>query len=171
MVGPARKHSSHQIVAPSRVRIEQSIAPISNWASSNSPKWNKILRFQRNPFVLPTSRFGREASRVLAAQAGLAVAASVVIAAIWGWAAGGWALMGGFVSVGPSALLAVRLSRASRPGGNFGAALLIGELLKIGLVAALFALAFAKSGNVHALALLAGFIAAVHGYFLALLFK
>jgi len=117
------------------------------------------------------SRFEREARRVLAAQAGLAVTASIVIAAIWGWVAGGWALMGGFVCVGPFALLAARLNKAARPGGNFGAALLVGEILKIGLVAALFALAFAKSGNVHALALLAGFIAAVHGYFLALLFK
>jgi F0F1-type ATP synthase assembly protein I len=131
----------------------------------------KSRAFSETPFVLWTSRFGREASRVLAAQVGLAITASVVVAAIWGWAAGGWALMGGFVCVGPSALLAVRLNRAARPGGNFGAALLVGEFLKIGLVAALFALAFAKSGNVHALALLAGFIAAVHGYFLALLFK
>lgn len=108
---------------------------------------------------------------MLAAQAGLALTASVVVAAIWGWAAGGWALMGGFVCLGPSALLAVRLNRAARPGGNFGAVLLVGELLKVGLVMALLLLAYAYSGKTHSLAVLLGFIAAVQGYFLALLFR
>ena len=117
------------------------------------------------------SRFGREAVRVLAAQAGLALTASVVMAVVSGWAAGGWALLGGLICVGPSALLAARLNTASRPGGNFGAALLLGELVKVGIVAGLFAIIFANAGSVDPLALLIGFIAAVQGYFLALLFK
>lgn len=71
----------------------------------------------------------------------------------------------------PSALLAARLNKANRPGGNFGAALLIGELLKAALIAGLFALIYSKGSNVHALALLLGFIAAVQGNFLALLFR
>jgi len=117
------------------------------------------------------SRFGREAARVLAAQAGLALTAAVVLALVSGWAAGGWTLLGGLVCVGPSALLAARLNKASRPGGNFGAALLIGELVKVGFVGGLFAVIFANAGSVNPLALLIGFIAAVQGYFLALLFK
>lgn len=107
----------------------------------------------------------------MAAQAGLGLAASLVSAAIWGWAGAGWALLGSLICVGPSALLAVRLNKASRPGGNFGAALLLGELMKVGIVAGLFAIVFASAGNVNPLALLFGFIAAVQGYFLALLFK
>jgi F0F1-type ATP synthase assembly protein I len=107
---------------------------------------------------------------VLAAQAGLALIASIVCAAIWGWAAGGWSLVGGFVCVAPSALLAVRLERAARPGGNFGAALLIGELLKIALVVSLLLLAYAHSGRTNSLAVLLGFIGASQGFFLALIF-
>jgi len=70
-----------------------------------------------------------------------------------------------------SAWLAARLVRAAEPGRNFGAALLIGELIKVGLVAALFAVLFAKAGEANAPALLLGFVAAVQGYFLAMLFK
>jgi F0F1-type ATP synthase assembly protein I len=55
------------------------------------------------------------------------------------------------------------------PNANFGAALVVGEFLKVLLVAGLFALAYSRGGGVHALALLLGFIAAVQGYFLALL--
>lgn len=117
------------------------------------------------------SRFSREAGRVLAAQASLALVATALCAVMGGSTAAAWALAGGSVCVGPTALVAWRLERASRPGGNFGAALITGELLKIILVAALFALAFTSGGNRHALALLAGFIAAVQGNFLALLFK
>ncbi len=116
-------------------------------------------------------RFGREAFRVLAAQAGLTLTASVVMALVSGWAAGGWVLLGGLVCVGPSALQAARLCKASKPGGNFGAALLLGELVKVGFIGGLFAIIFANAGNVNPLALLIGFIAAVQGYFLALLFK
>ena len=115
--------------------------------------------------------FGREAVRVLAAQAGLTLTASVVLALVSGWAAGGWVLLGGLVCVGPSALQAARLCKASKPGGNFGAALLLGELVKVGFIGGLFAIIFANAGNVNPLALLIGFIAAVQGYFLALLFK
>jgi len=89
---------------------------------------------------------------------------------VWGLPASGWALAGGIICVGPSALLAARLARAlANPQANFGAAFLVGELLKVALVAALFALAYTQGGGVHALALLLGFIAAAQGYFLALL--
>jgi len=96
--------------------------------------------------------------------------AAVACAAIWGGLAGVWALVGGFICVGPSALLAVRLAKAlADPKVNFGVAFLTGEMIKIALVAALFALAYSHGGGVHALALLLGFIAAVQGYFLVLL--
>ena len=144
---------------------------------------NKIRQTSRNtlisdgfrgPLTLLTRseiRFGREAVWVLAAQAGLTLTASVVLALVSGWAAGGWVLLGGLVCVGPSALQAARLCKASKPGGNFGAALLLGELVKVGFIGGLFAIIFANAGNVNPLALLIGFIAAVQGYFLALLFK
>lgn len=74
------------------------------------------------------------------------------------------------ICVVPSALLAARLVTAlANPQANFGVAFFVGELLKIALVAALFALAYARGGGEHALALMLGFIAAVQGYFLALL--
>lgn len=90
--------------------------------------------------------------------------------AVWGWAAGGWALVGGFACVVPSALLAVRLGKAARPGGNFGAVLLAGELVKVGLVVSLLLLAYTQSGKTHSIVVLLGFIAAVQGHFLALIF-
>src|SRR5690606_4859541 len=112
------------------------------YASSKREKYHKISRFQRDPLsVLPNgraNRIWRQAARILVAQSGLAVLASIVAAVLWGWVAGGWALAGGFICVGPSALLAARLNKASRPGGDFGAALLAGELLKVALVAGLF---------------------------------
>jgi len=117
------------------------------------------------------SRIGREARKVLGAQVALTLAASATSAAIWGWMGGGWALLGGLVCLVPSAWLAARLVRAAEPGRNFGAALLIGELIKVGLVAALFAVLFAEAGEANAPALLLGFVAAVQGYFLAMLFK
>jgi F0F1-type ATP synthase assembly protein I len=96
--------------------------------------------------------------------------AAMACAAIWGLPAGIWALVGGFICVGPSALLAARLAKVlANPKVNFGVAFLAGEIIKIALVAALFALAYSRGGGLHALALLLGFIAAVQGYFLALL--
>ena len=117
-----------------------------------------------------TNRIWREAARVLIAQSVLGMIAAGISAAVWGWTAGGWALMGAIVCVAPTALLAARLNVAARPGGNFGAALLAGELLKVGLVVALLMLAYAQSGRMHSLAVLLGFIAAVQGHFLALIF-
>lgn len=116
------------------------------------------------------NRIWREARRVLIAQSALGMLATCIAVAVWGWTTGGWALMGALVCVGPTALLAVRLNVAARPGGNFGAALLAGELLKVGLVVALLMLAYALSGKTHSLAVLLGFIAAVQGHFFALIF-
>jgi len=116
------------------------------------------------------SRIWREARYVLIAQSALGVLAACIAAVVWGWTAGGWALMGAIVCVGSTALLAARLNVAARPGGNFGAALLAGELLKVGLVVALLMVAYALSGRTHSLAVLLGFIAAVQGHFFALIF-
>ncbi len=116
-----------------------------------------------------TGRIWQVAIRVLIAQTALGVIAAGAVAITWGWVAGGWALMGVIVCVGPTALLAARLNVAARPGGNFGAALLAGGLLKVVLVVALLILAYTQSGKVYSLAVLLGFIAAVQGHFLALI--
>ena len=112
-------------------------------------------------------RLWREAARILVAQAILATIAAAVLGVIWGWAAAGWALTGGFISLGSSAVFAVRLNRAAQARTNFGIALALGELLKVVLVAALFAAMYSRAREIDALALLLGFIAAVQGYFLA----
>ena len=112
----------------------------------------------------------RQAARILVLQAVLAGLAAVFASAVWGFSAGAWALAGGAVCVAPSALYALQLSRAaSRSGPAFGVALVIGEMVKVLLVAALFALAYSRFGGAHAAALLLGFVAAMHGYFLAFL--
>ena len=112
----------------------------------------------------------RQAARVLVLQAVLAGLAAVITAAVWGVGAGAWALAGGAVCVLPSALFAFKLSRAAlRSGQAFGITLVIGELVKILLVAALFALAYSRFGGTHAAAMMFGFIAAIQGYFLAFL--
>lgn len=112
----------------------------------------------------------RQAARVLVLQAVLAGLAAVIAVAVWGLSAGAWALVGGVVCVAPSALFAFRLSRAAlRSGQAFGVAFVLGELIKIVLVVALFALAYSRFGGVNAAALLFGFIAAIQGYFLAFL--
>ena len=117
-----------------------------------------------------SARAWRESRKVLFAQGGLSIAAFAVCAAIWGIQAGIWALVGGLICLLPSLLLAARLARAlADSNANFGAALLVGEFLKVLLVAGLFALVYSRGGGLHALALLLGFIAAVQGYFLALL--
>ena len=112
----------------------------------------------------------RQAARVLLLQAVLAGVAAGIAAVVWDLGAGAWALVGGAVCVVPSALFAFKLSRAAlRSGQAFGIALILGELIKIVLVVALFALAYARFGGVHAAALLFGFIAAIQGYFFAFL--
>ena len=112
----------------------------------------------------------RQAARVLVLQAVLAVLAAVIAAVVWGLGAGAWALAGGAVCVVPSGLFAFKLSRAARHSGQaFGIAFALGELIKIALVAALFALAYTRFGGVNAAALLLGFVAAIQGYFLAFL--
>jgi ATP synthase protein I len=112
----------------------------------------------------------RQAARVLFLQVALAAAAAVIAAVVWGLSAGAWALAGGAVCVVPSALFAFKLTRAAlRSGQAFGIAFVLGELIKIVLVVALFALAYSRSGGVNAAALLFGFIAAIQGYFLAFL--
>jgi ATP synthase protein I len=112
----------------------------------------------------------RQAVRVLVLQAVLAGLAAVIAAAIGGLGAGAWALAGGLVCVVPSALFAYKLSRAAlRSDQSFGIAFAAGELIKVMLVAALFALAYSRFGGAHAAALLFGFIAAIQGYFLAFL--
>lgn len=112
----------------------------------------------------------RQASRILLVQAALATAAAVVAAVVWDLSAGVWALAGGAVCVVPSALFAFKLTRAALHSGQaFGIAFVLGELIKILLVVALFALAYSRFGGVNAAALLFGFIAAIQGYFLAFL--
>ena len=112
----------------------------------------------------------RQAARILVLQTALAAAAAVIAAFVWGLSAGAWTLAGGAVCVGPSALFAFRLSRAAmRSGQAFGVAFVLGELIKVALVAAMFALAYSRFRGIDALALLLGFIAAVQGYFLAFL--
>ena len=112
----------------------------------------------------------RQAKRILALQLALTAAAAVIAALVWGLSAGTWALVGGAVCVGPSALFAFKLSRAAKHSGQaFGIAFVLGELIKVVLVAALFALVYSRFGSVDALALLLGFIAAIQGYFLAFL--
>ncbi len=112
----------------------------------------------------------RQAKRILALQIALSAAAAMIAALVWGLGAAGWALVGGAVCVGPSALFAFKLSRAAKHSGQaFAFALIFGELIKIVLVAALFALVYSRSGSADALALLLGFIAAIQGYFLAFL--
>jgi F0F1-type ATP synthase assembly protein I len=112
----------------------------------------------------------RQAARVLCLQAALAMVAALVAAVVWGFSAGAWALAGGAVCVVPSALYAFKLSwAASRSGQAFGIAFVLGELIKIVLVVALFALVYSRFGGVNAAALLFGFVAAIQGYFLAFL--
>ena len=112
----------------------------------------------------------RQAKRILALQLALTAAAAAIAALVWGLSAGTWALVGGAVCVGPSALFAFKLSRAAKHSGQaFGIAFVFGELIKVVLVAALFALVYSRFGSVDALALLLGFIAAIQGYFLAFL--
>lgn len=112
----------------------------------------------------------RQAARVLILQAALAGLAAIIAAVLWGLSAGLWALAGGAVCVAPSAAFAFELSRAARRSSQaFGVALVLGELVKIVLVTVLFVLAYSRFGGVNAAALLFGFIAAIQGYFLALL--
>ncbi|MBI2960266.1 MAG: ATP synthase subunit I [Betaproteobacteria bacterium] len=112
----------------------------------------------------------RQAVRVLLLQAVLAALAALIATILWDFSAGGWALAGGAVCLAPSALFAFELSRAAkRSGGAFGVALVLGELVKVVLVMALFVLAYTRFGGVNAAALLLGFVAAIQGYFLALL--
>lgn len=107
---------------------------------------------------------------MLVLQAVLAGLAAVIAAAVWGFSAGAWALVGGAVCFVPSALFAFKLSRAAlRSGQAFGVAFVLGELIKVVLVAALFALIYSRFGGLNAAALLFGFIAAIQGYFLAFL--
>ncbi len=107
---------------------------------------------------------------MLVLQVALTGLAAVIAAAVWGLSAGIWALVGGAVCVMPSALFAFKLSRAALCSGQaFGIALVLGEMIKVVLVVALFALAYSRFGSVNAAALLFGFIAAIQGYFLAFL--
>ena len=116
------------------------------------------------------SQVWRQAAGVLLAQAALAVVASAVMALGWGIRAAVWTLLGGAICIGPSALFAFKLSRAAmRSGPAFGIAFVLGELIKVLLVAALFAITYSRLGGLNALALLVGFIAAIQGYLLALL--
>jgi F0F1-type ATP synthase assembly protein I len=112
----------------------------------------------------------RQAARVLLVQAALAVVAAAIATLGWGFSAGAWALVGGAVCVVPSALFAFKLSRAAlRSGQAFGVAFILGELVKVVLVVALFALIYSRFGGLNAAALLFGFIAATQGYFFAFL--
>jgi ATP synthase protein I len=80
------------------------------------------------------------------------------------------ALLGGAVCVIPGALYAWRLHAASRRGvGSFGAAFLVGELVKLVSTVALFAAVIGWYRDVHAIALVVTYIATLQGYLLALL--
>lgn len=112
----------------------------------------------------------RQAARVLLLQVVLAMAAAAVSVFVWDLVAGVWALVGGAVCVLPSALFAFKLSRAaSHSGQAFGIALILGELIKVVLVVALFALVYSGFGGLNPAAMVFGFISAVQGYFLAFL--
>lgn len=111
----------------------------------------------------------REAKQVLSAQIRLTALAAVVLAFFWGWPAGGWALAGGAVCIAPSAWFASRLARAAaRSPGSFAIWFFAGEVLKVLAMVLLLAAVFRASGTQGGLALIAGFVAAMQGYFLAL---
>jgi len=94
----------------------------------------------------------------------------MLAAIIWGPGAGGWALAGGAVCVVPSALFGYQLARAAKRSGTaFAIACVLGELVKVLLVATLFMLVYSRFGGANAAALLLGFIAAIQGYFFAFL--
>lgn len=116
------------------------------------------------------TRVWRQAARVLVLQAALAVLAAVFAAVYWGLSGGMWALAGGAVCIAPSAMFAFELSRAAKRSGTaFAVVFLLGEMVKVLAVTSLFVLAYSRFGGVNAAALLLGFIAAIQGYFLALL--
>lgn len=80
------------------------------------------------------------------------------------------AFLGGVACVLPSAIFAWRLHAASRRGvAAFGAAFLVGELLKLALSAVLLVAVIKWYHGVHHAALVVGFIATLQGYLLALL--
>jgi len=111
----------------------------------------------------------REAKKVLRAQVMLSALASLIIACIWGAQAGAWSLAGGAVCIAPSAWFASRLSRAAvRSPGSFAIWLFAGEMVKVLAMVLLLAAVFRASGTRGGLALIAGFVAAMQGYFLAL---
>ena len=112
----------------------------------------------------------RQAVSVLLLQAVLAALAAAIAVACWGLSAGIWALAGGAICVLPTAVFGYQLYRAAKRSGTaFAIAFLLGKLVKVLLVTALFALAYSRFGGANAAALLLGFVAAIQGYFLALL--
>jgi ATP synthase protein I len=109
--------------------------------------------------------------RALGVQVAIAASAGVVFALFGGRNAALSALLGGAVCVIPSAIFAWRLHAASRRGvAAFGAAFLVGELVKLALSVVLFAVVLGWYRDVHHAALVVGFIATLQGYLLALLF-
>ena len=111
----------------------------------------------------------REAKKVLRAQVVLSALASLILALVWGAQAGAWSLAGGAVCIAPSAWFASRLSRAAvRSPGSFAIWLFVGEVVKVLAMVLLLAAVFRASGARGGLALIAGFVAAMQGYFLAL---
>ena len=110
-----------------------------------------------------------EAKKVLRAQAVLTALTSLIVALVWGAQAGAWCLAGGAVCIAPSAWFASRLSRAAvRSPGHFAIWFFAGEVVKVLAMVLLLAAAFRASGTWGGLALIAGFVAAMQGYFLAL---
>lgn len=121
-----------------------------------------------NP-MLESEPVWREAKRVLKAQSWLTLLVAVVLSLVWGRDAGVWALAGGVVCIAPSAWFASRLSRAAaRSPGSFAIWLFAGEAVKVLAMVVLLAAVFRSSGTQGGLALIAGFVAATQGYFLAL---
>lgn len=121
-----------------------------------------------NP-VVDTDPVWSEAKRVLSAQIRLTVLAAAVLGLVWGGSAGAWALAGGAACIAPSAWFASRLARAAaRSPGSFAIWFFAGEVLKVLAMVLLLAAVFRASGTQGGLALIAGFVAAMQGYFLAL---
>ena len=105
---------------------------------------------------------------------GLQVLIALVMALGWGAFrnpnAGVSALLGGAICFLPSALFAWRLRSAAKRGvAAFGATFFVGEIVKLGLSAVLFAVVLQGYRDVDHAALVVTFIVTLQAYLLALL--
>jgi len=115
----------------------------------------------------------REMLKVLALQIGIGAILTVVLWGIYGPVAGYSALLGSLTCVIPNAFLALRLAVPRRDPGarDLIRAAYIGELGKLAITVAMFALIFALVKPLVVAALFAGFIAAQLMTFAGLLMR